>query len=524
MSILVSRRVVLALGACVVGITAVAACGDSGPSVGDGTVATASPSLQAIRAAASPASISARSSAGDAESTAPAADATSLRMAWIHYSIGGELTPLPPVATAWTIVPGGAVDAGRMETIARAFGITEPLVEIPADEGGGWRAGPADGTAPSVTFPRSPTLDWYFSPAWAALDDRAVCEEVKVAEEATAAEGSAEGPVSTAPGAEGADPDAPTADTVSVVPVPIDGEGGGDSAVHCPAPTPPEGVPSDDEALESAADLLEAAGLDPDAFEMQVDGDEWGRYVTAFPLLDGLRSPLATSFGFGAQGAVTWAGGSLATPTRAGDYPLISVTEGVERLNEQSAWWGRDVLAVDGGAAQSGASTDEGASPVDTDPAVTVTGSDTVEPVEPGAGEPIEVSVTGVRADLTVIWDVDDTVWLLPAYTYTNSDGIVATVAAVTDDYLVYPDVPAAETVDPAESGEAASDDPSVVSEPPDVVGLNEDEATRLATGAGWTVRVVSIDGVDQAVTADLRSDRINLTLESGRVVSVSVG
>ncbi len=539
MSNVMSRRVSFALGACVAGLMSVAACGDSGPSISDSdTAVTASPSLPPIKAAGVPPSVSARSSATPESADASvAADDAMLRIAWIHYTITGELPALPGVATAWRI-DAGAVDPARMETIARAFGITDALVEVPATEGGGWRAGPTDGTAPSITFPSSPTLDWYYSPAWAAGPEAPACVEVM------------------------SDPEAP-ADAVSIEPLPVDGEGGGDSAVHCPPPTPPENVPTAEQALARAGELLEAAGFDLAAFELQVDGDEWGRYVTAFPLLDGLRSPLATSLGFGGDGAVTWAGGSLATPTAVGEYPLISVADGVERLNAQEMWWRGDVLAVDGdatAAAESGAAVEPAAEPAveavppetapsdsgtadtpvtdapDTVAPDTVAGDTTpadpadvdvdrpVEPIDPGDAEPIEVSITGVRQDLTVVWDVDNTVWLLPAYTYTNADGIVATVAAVTEDYLVYPEAPVDDTVVDPQPVPGESTPASGAAEAPDVIGLTEEEAARLAAGSGWTLRVVSIDGEDLAVTADLRSDRINVALEGGVVVSVTVG
>ena len=49
---------------------------------------------------------------------------------------------------------------------------------------------------------------------------------------------------------------------------------------------------------------------------------------------------------------------------------------------------------------------------------------------------PVTVHLTSVTTDLTMVWDADGTVWLLPAYTFSDADGGKYTVIAVTDEYL----------------------------------------------------------------------------------------
>jgi hypothetical protein len=56
------------------------------------------------------------------------------------------------------------------------------------------------------------------------------------------------------------------------------------------------------------------------------------------------------------------------------------------------------------------------------------------------------------------------------------------------------------------------------------VVGMTADEAQAATEAAGYTYRVVEIDGEPQAVTLDYRIDRVNVALEDDVVTSASVG
>ena len=72
-------------------------------------------------------------------------------------------------------------------------------------------------------------------------------------------------------------------------------------------------------------------------------------------------------------------------------------------------------------------------------------------------------------------------------------------------------------TVDAPEPG----DEPTVETAAPVLVGLTEDEATEAAEALDWEIRVTNIDGEDQAVTMDLRPNRVNVAVVDGEVTEV---
>ena len=125
------------------------------------------------------------------------------------------------------------------------------------------------------------------------------------------------------------------------------------------------------------------------------------------------------------------------------------------------------------------------------------------------------MTLNGVREDLTMIWAVDDTVWLLPAYTFTSADGGLYTVNAVADEFLAPADpVPAEELVDPVDdtasvpvAPEPGTDQtaPAVVADELTAswVGSPLADVEQLAAEMGLTVRVVRQDGQDLPATAD---------------------
>jgi hypothetical protein len=97
-------------------------------------------------------------------------------------------------------------------------------------------------------------------------------------------------------------------------------------------------VPDEATAEAKAKQLFADMGYDTDAFEYEVYADEWGANVTAWLLLDGHRSPITLSPATGPR-ALTWASGSLATPQRADDYPLVSIDDAIVRLNDETGRW-----------------------------------------------------------------------------------------------------------------------------------------------------------------------------------------
>jgi hypothetical protein len=53
---------------------------------------------------------------------------------------------------------------------------------------------------------------------------------------------------------------------------------------------------------------------------------------------------------------------------------------------------------------------------------------------------------------------------------------------------------------------------------------MSEAEATKVATGNKWLVRVAKRDGEDFMLTMDYVTNRVNFTVVAGVVTSVSIG
>jgi hypothetical protein len=142
-------------------------------------------------------------------------------------------------------------------------------------------------------------------------------------------------------------------------------------------------------------------------------------------------------------------------------------------------------------------------------------------PVETLPTEVIEEVATliDVRPDLWWAWDDDGSVWLLPAYTFTDTENRVFTVPAVTDEFLI---IPEPTLVDPMPL-EPAPTDPSREVPEPDLsylVGLTVEEANEKVAGS-FIVRVVVEDGEALAVTDDFSTERVNVEVAEGVIVAV---
>ena len=55
------------------------------------------------------------------------------------------------------------------------------------------------------------------------------------------------------------------------------------------------------------------------------------------------------------------------------------------------------------------------------------------------------------------------------------------------------------------------------------VLGKNLEEANTIAKEAGFTTRLISVDGKSMIMEADLRRDRINLSITGTRVTGASI-
>lgn len=462
----------------------------------------------------------------------------------ITFVFDGDGSAVGSAGSAWTLPTGGTPDAARIEKLAALLGVEGELREVPADQGGGWMIGAADYSTATLMVSTDGMLSWWFNPAPSTAVSSVECIYVDPA-------------IDVVP-----------LDTDAVATTEAEGSTvGGDAAVappdsSCVAPLPPANVPDDDAALAKAKQLFADMGYDNSTFDYEVYADEWGANVTAYLLLNGMRSPLSLSVGFGAESAVTWASGSLATPVPAGEYPLVGVEGGVARLNDESGQWGgywggptavarmESTASVEVAADSSGSDVGSGGvavsesstEPVSIDSPVCDPAADCVD--EMPELEPVTVTLTGVKMGLTMIWAADNTVWLLPAYEFSADDGGMYTVIAVDDSFIQLPapyptdtipvdtmpiDTVSGETV-PAES--VPTDSVPVDFEMVDqaaaneaLVGLSLDEAVKVAEELGWEVRVSRLDGEEQILTADLRTNRVNVAVVDGAVIGVeSVG
>ena len=333
--------------------------------------------------------------------------------AFIEYVYAGQAVDLTAPAGSWFFAPGGQPTDDQVLALAEAFGVQGDVRDVPADMGGGRAVGSIDYSEPSITVGSDATLSWWYNPGASVSPTMSACAYAEPAVDV------------------GADSAMPT-DSTPVASTAVD------SLPVCPEPVPPANVPTAEQAAAKATELLVALGLQPGDFEFETYADEWSASVTAYLVLDGARTPMSVNVGYGADGAVTWAGGFLGVPQRGGDYPRIGVEAAVQRLNDQQAGWsmyGSDVLRTEAGAAtvdaplpapDTGAPTDAGVS----------------EPSVPPSMEPITVTLTNPRPTLEQLWATDGTIWLLPGYGFDSTDGGRYTVMAVEDQYIAVDDTP----------------------------------------------------------------------------------
>lgn len=438
----------------------------------------------------------------------------------VGFEVGEGLPPLPTADTGYVYRDGTTVPEATAVALAAALGVDPTPQERPAEYMVEWAFGPEDGSAPSLSIDSSPQHYWWYSSAWTEMD-RAM-----------------EAPACT----ESVDAD-------------------GNVTVDCPEwePEPPVGVPTGAEAEARARDIITAAGFDPATLTFEVFADEWFVSVEARrELVAGIEYTGAEtwSFGFGAEGVLQYAGGMFTDPEAVGPYPLVDLDTAITRLEEMyvsGMAMGRDLAVDEPAIAAVEESVIAEVEPAVEEPAVE---GDEPMPVDTlPAPEPNEITVTlvDVATDLWWVTDVDGNTWLIPAYRFIGDDGGWYTVPAVTDEYMIeepdygQPDVvgdiepmPGGGESSPGSAGADASPELTELLAPVDLsvadpaviavleqlitgdVAIDEQLFADTAREYGVEMRVVERDGEPLQGTTDYRTDRINVVVVDGAVVSIA--
>jgi hypothetical protein len=401
-----------------------------------------------------------------------------------------ELPALDSSARSYTLVAGD-VSVNSRNALKEAFGVTADFVAQDADQGGGYLAGNYDGTSPTLYVGSDAMRYWSYSPAW---DESSMSSRPCVIEDAT-----------------------------TEVPA-VDADAG-----VCSEPVAPENVPNKTEAEALFAATMTALGVNNDDLILDSYADEWGANVTGYLKIDGVRSPLSWSVGYGADASITWASGVFADVQDGASYPRIGTAAAIERLNSQQAGnWGGPM--VRGGFAEEPAVAPDIETAVTTEVMPLIDAPETLVQV---------VSIIGVEEELVTLYGADGSIYLVPGYTFIAAEDEYGyagryTVSALPDEYMQVtdavdavpatdvpvPDTAVAPAVDPA-----VDPDMSVAQEVADtVLGMSEAEATKTAETKGLTVRVGSRDGEDFPLTMDYRTDRVTLTVIADKVTAATPG
>lgn len=531
----ISRRV--ALAAASVLVLALSACGD--PSSSSGTVPG---TLPVIRVAGS----GAGGSEGAMVADASASMSSKMMPMNLTFVFDGQVPDLTSPAASWVFPVGERASDEAFRALAAALGVSGDVVAQPADMGGGRMIGSTDYTGPSVYLSDDALSSWWFNANQTGAFGGCAVAEPMAAESMPAESMPAESGDAASSG------DVTSSDATLSVPEPAPSDSVLVDPMPCEDIQPPTGVPTKDEAEAKARELLAALGVDPASYEFDTYADEWNASVTGYLVLDGVRTTVSMSVGYGAEGALVWASGFLAAPQRSADYPRIGVDAAVERLNSQQAsmlrGWGPapadatiDPALADPMADPMAGAPDAVEPVVPTtcvDDAATTCGSiaPTEFPVEqPVDAEPMVITLTDPQPTLEQLWDVDGTVWLVPGYSFTSADGGTWSVTAIGDEYLQVDDTavePQPAPVEPAPvdtaatGGSTAACAATPVTTPyavdgSSLVGLCLADAIATAEANGFTVRVVREDGADLAATADFQAQRVNVVVENGTVTEV---
>lgn len=475
------------------------------------------------------------------------------KMMWMgqqHFTAVGDLPSLDSDAPSY-VISASDIAKGDLNSLRDVFSLKDEFVAQDANMGGGYLAGEYNtGDSPTMYVSADAMHYWSYQAPWSRSMTDVGCATPPVTEGDTP---SVEPPV-----AEG--------DTVT-------------SVEPCSVPTPPENVPSAAQAEDLFEQMLKDLGLKPKDFITESYADDWNASVTGYLTIDGVRTSLSWSASYGADAELVWASGVLAEVTQAADYPRIGTAQGIERLNnDQQYGWGGPMArggvayddiagtSVDKAVASPGAprALAQGIEPVseevvgvtvDTEPetmSITVDsspviGDANVTSVAPPDGQemPItEIEIVAVEEELLSLYGADGEIYLVPGYAFLAAEESGWTprylVSALPDEFIEeastdidvpspdvtevpVPETIVPETIDPSDP--VVDAEIEITQEAADtLLGMTEDDATKMAANNGWGVRVGQRDDEMFALTKDYRLDRVTLTIVADEVTKVDVG
>ncbi len=433
-----------------------------------------------------------------------------------EYVLSDDMLALPTADVGYVFDSAAEPTPEQVAQVAGALGVDGEPVLDEQEYGSNWRVGPDDGSAPAVWVYDDAQQSWSYSGAWAtemAMDSCAVSVDAS-----------------------------------------------GTESNDCLPAQPPEGVPTSAEAEQQARQAMAALGVDAGALTFDVYADEWSANVSIDDRTAEHPAMRYWNFGYGGAGILQYASGTLATPLPVGPYPLVDLETAFARLQDMNT--GVVPMAIDDAPIAIDVAPD--AAPPSSDPATvapdtaapdtvvtdTIGGDDSVM-VDPPVDVPVDreamtVTLVDVQPDLWWVWDADNTLWLVPAYRFVDTDGGWHTVPAVTDEFLIETAPPTtAIPIDgdggigdgaeplPVDSGDQATVDDDALDAPTvtdpdaaialldDFVGLSIEEFTAEAKVLGYDTRVVQQDGEALAVTEDYSASRVNVAVEGPRVVAI---
>jgi hypothetical protein len=555
----------------VLGLTA---CGSTGPRISGGKP----PTVLHLS--------SGQNSGGKALPTAGAMDSSFRPFGDITYVFDGTLPDLGATGGSWSFAAGGTPDTARIASMAKVLGVTGEVRTLPADQGGGWAVGPNDGTAPTFMVSADGFLTWWYNSASASVSSGCGIggsETTAVATTAGAPDQPAQPPVAiddtpgtvvipepcAAPPAPQGVPDKAAAEAKAKALLAQMGLDAGKYVFTTYADqysasvngqlllggTPSQVTVSIGFGAEGAITYASGQLAEPQA------GDTYPLVSTDVGL-QRLNDKSGKWQFFGSPGVRTMGGvatdGMANVATAGGSASDVATSIASSGVNVGVAP-GAPATIVDPASPTpmpscvAPATTTPNSFPQDiaANPCYTpIDACGNVEPVAPDdatgsspapaaiadpctipAPQPVTVHLTGVKLTSTMVWAQDGTVWLLPAYTFTSSDGGEYTVVAVDEQYLDMPSATVDTTVPPVttvgeptpapSTSEAELSAPDVATAAKVLVGLAVDEATKAALSNGWQLRVVEADGISNPVTADYVVNRVDVAVTAGTVTAV---